>query len=329
MMRGKAIKENILYKVSLILARHVAPKMKPRFMIIEPINICNLRCKMCPYKLMMRKKSKMSMELSERIIDDVIRFGIKEVRFAGWGEPTLDNLLFDRIIYAKRKGLIVGLTTNATLLNEKIASNILETDMDYIIFSFDGVSKETYERIRIGADFERTIENIRRLVKYRNERGLNRPVINVNIVLQDDNRIELPKFKNFWKNYADGISVGEGYNLIAPLTYNIKRAYPCFRLFHEIMVMSDGKVPLCCVDYNGEVILGDLKSQTLEEIWASEKLKEIQKLHLKGEGYKIEICEKCDCLYIYKTWWILEWFRTQKPFSIIYPTISKIYRRIK
>ena len=97
--------------------------------------------------------------------------GMCGVLVQGTGEPLLYDDLFDVIRLAKSRispDGEVGLTTNATLLNDSMVGRLMETGLDFIYFSVDGASKQTYESIRIGASFEAVISNIRRCVHYRN-----------------------------------------------------------------------------------------------------------------------------------------------------------------
>jgi MoaA/NifB/PqqE/SkfB family radical SAM enzyme len=159
---------------------------------------------MCPYELMTRKKEKMSMELFKRIIDDAVTSGIKVITLNFYNEPLCDDLLFDRIRYARSKGMVVGFFSNGTI-NKNL--EILESGLDFIIFSFDGATKDTYEKIRRGANFERTKENIIDLIRERNKRGLSKPHVTISMRIQNENFSEVKDFKA-WGKLADNIHIG-------------------------------------------------------------------------------------------------------------------------
>ena len=87
---------------------------------------------------MTRKKDTMSMELYKKIVDDAAQIGIKELGLSNYGEPLLDKFLFERIEYAKSKGMQVGLTDNGTLLgrNDNVV-RLLNSNPDWIEISID------------------------------------------------------------------------------------------------------------------------------------------------------------------------------------------------
>lgn len=281
---------------------------------LETYNVCNLRCKMCTYSNMTRKKVLMSMDLFKKIIDDSVANNVKEVSLNFICEPLLDPLLFERIKYAKSKGLTVTFNSNGCLLTEEKIDALLDTGLDSVWFSLDAITKETYEKIRIGGDFEKAKNNIIKLIEKRNQKGIEKPSITVSFVTQKDNYQEISKFKSFWKECADNVHIGwinpmgkEGVSNAELELKGSRYLYPCRPIFHEMTVMSNGKVVLCCVDYDGSIVLGDLNEQTISEIWNSDKIKKIREVHISGHGDEIKLCRDTKCRILYKdgayVWW--------------------------
>ncbi len=284
-------------------------KQFPRMLIIEGCNLCNLRCVMCPYKVMTRGKSTMSMSLYRKIIDDAAHMGMTEVVISGYLEPLLDKFLFERIEYAKSKGMRVGFSTNGTLLlRNDYMKEILSSRLDWIVFSVDGVTKETYEKIRVGAKFEDVVEGVRRLIEKRLEMHLATPEIHVECCVQTQNYAEIStqrkKFFELFKG-ADVFAFGtvsmrgdEGEHLPRDLAFGTsvrsgRHIYPCRTLFSCIYCLCDGSVALCCIDYDGKVRLGNLNVQTIAEVWESEQYQKIRRLHLEGRGAQMKLCSNC------------------------------------
>ncbi len=304
----------IYYRAYYILIRRKASQGLTK-LDIETYNVCNLRCVMCPYPDMTREKVLMSMELFKKVIDDATTNRIKGVCLNFYNEPLLDPLLFERINYAKSKGLNVMFNSNGCLLTEEKTNALLDSGLDSISFSFDAATKETYEKTRVGGDFEKTKSNIIELIKERNGRGLGKPSVAVYFVAQKDNYQEISKFKSFWKEFADEVHIGwvdarrtEG---LLPEDLKLKKSrhiYPCRSIFQRMVVMSNGKVALCCVDYDGSTVLGDLNEQTINEVWNSNNIKKLRELHLNGQGDKMNLCKGTNCGAIYKegayNWWI-------------------------
>ncbi len=70
---------------------------------LEPLNVCNIECTMCPYPDMEREKTLMPMDLYKKIIDGVVAFGYTRLNLTHYNEPFLDKNLFERVRYAKTK----------------------------------------------------------------------------------------------------------------------------------------------------------------------------------------------------------------------------------
>ncbi len=265
---------------------------------IEPSNVCNAKCIMCPYSKMTRKKEIMPMDFFKKIAIDCFSNGIKNFNFNFYNEPFLDPFIFQRIKFLKSKGARVQLFSNASAVDKEKIKQIIDSGLDEIIFSIDSINKKNYELIRKGLDFKITTNNILDLVKQKKVLGLKKPKIKLNFVEQELNRDELKAFKSFWADKVDKIYVSrdDHRNKTSRLfkkKNKTQSTFPCLRLWSELIVMSNGKVPLCCVDCDGEVILGDFRKQTLREIWNSNSFKRVRRLHLDFEADQIPLCKKC------------------------------------
>lgn len=265
---------------------------------IESSNICNAKCVMCPYQKMTRKKETMPMTLFKKIVDNCLAHGIKSFSLSFYNEPFLDLFIFERIGYLKSKGVRVQLFSNGSVMDNKKIEKILKIGLDAVIFSVDGIKKETYESIRQGLVFEKTVSNILNLIKRKRDLGLEKPKIKLNFIKQELNKAELREFQSFWSDKVDKIYISSDDNRNkAPELFRGEESpfasVPCLRLWGEILVMSNGKIPLCCCDYDGEIILGDFNAQDLRDIWYSDTFKKIRQLHLNFEADKIPLCKKC------------------------------------
>ncbi|MFX0134338.1 MAG: radical SAM/SPASM domain-containing protein, partial [Candidatus Hodarchaeota archaeon] len=275
--------------------------------IIEPNNICNLRCIVCPYQKMTRKKETMPLDLFKKIVDQSIALGCKVIQLQQYNEPFTDKDIFKRISYIRSKGAEVYFYSNGTILDKTIRDKILEHPPNLIRFSIDGIEKKSYESIRVGANYEKVVSNVIKLFKERNKHGLREPIIEVCSLLLDNTRDQGQKYLNFWRNKCDNASVYPSDSRLevsySYIKYKKMKPYPCFNP-HNIVVLSNGKVCLCCVDYDGEVIFGDLNKQNLKDIINSKKVKEIYESHLKRKC-NLEICKKCSRLYVDSAfyWW--------------------------
>ncbi len=283
----------------------------PQAISIETFNLCNLKCIMCPYKDMTRQKTVMPMELFKKIVLDAKKMGVNTIILSFYSEPFLDHLIFERISFVRGQDMYVMFYSNGTVLNSEKINKLLANPPNKIIFSFDGGTKETYEKIRVNGKFDVVVSNIRNLVEERNRHGMVEPMIEVNCTIQKENYHELDLFKNLWDGIVDGYDFGivdnrEGEGHEGELEVErSKIVYPCRRLWNEMIVLSSGKVALCCVDFDGKVILGDASKRSLSEVWNGELYSKIRDLHQQKMGDKVALCRGCSKLYraAQVAWW--------------------------
>lgn len=281
----------------------------PQIAHIEVANICNARCVMCPQSTMKRKLGTMEDSLYRRIVEQCQP--LETVWTFMMGEPLMDKNLSQRITYAKNIGIKrVGIFTNASLLKPDLVDRLLASGIDHITISFDALTEETFKEIRPGLNFMQVTKNIENLVKLRRKRKQKNPFIAIEFVKMERNASEAVAFRKKWERIVDAVYISGmvnwgGVNQTKPATglyYKIRR--PCYMLWRDMVLFVDGRVTLCCYDYDGSMILGDASKQSLKEIWMGEKLAQIRNLHLRGEFEKIPICANCNAWKMLSSpWW--------------------------
>lgn len=264
---------------------------------IEVINICNLRCIMCPYEEMVTRKTrpqgKMNDPLFKKIIDEVAPFA-ELIYLHGLGEPLLHPKIFEFIKYAKKKGLRVGISTNAMLLDKTKSRKLLDSDIDYVILAMDGATKETYEKIRVGGKFEQVEQNIRQFLQLKKERK-RKPFTVIQFITMAENEKEVGLFLKKWK--------GKGANVVRikpkialkdkDKKGKVKVTPYCFHIFRSLNVYWNGTVAPCCEDVHGRYLLGNVKKESLKELWNSKKMQNLRKKNFQGKREQINICRTC------------------------------------
>lgn len=167
---------------------------KPFGIKFEVSAVCNLRCIMCPLSKGLKRKQGLLSFVNFRKVYDEIK--PPYLNLTGFGEPLLNPELFDIIRYAKKYGSIVKLDTNATLLSKENIKKLLSARPNIVSISIDGTNKKSYEKIRVGGNFDVVINNLKNLIEYRNKTG-SKSKIHVNFVLQKNNIKEIVKFIRF------------------------------------------------------------------------------------------------------------------------------------
>jgi MoaA/NifB/PqqE/SkfB family radical SAM enzyme len=278
-------------RIMLATGRDTAPRL-PEIVQIESTNICNAKCVFCPRDEMGRKQGVMDMALFRKIVDECAALGIAHVRMHNYGEPFVDRGLVEKVRYAKEKGIPqVGMISNGSLITEQAARGMIEAGLDAINVSVDASGREVFERTRVGLRYDKVIGNIERLVRLRQESGRQRPKLILSFVRQNDSADE-QAFIDHWRRIADKIHITDLHNWAGTLNQQSDVNYPCYRPWLTFTALWDGRVALCCADFDGRNILGDLRTSTIAEIWNSETYRAVRREHLTSGGPAI--CRSCD-----------------------------------
>lgn len=303
---------NYLYDKKINKTIEKLGKNPPVCIHIATTNYCNASCIMCPHHKL-KDFGTMDMKTYKKIINNCKKLKIKNLILSFFGEPLIDKKLDERIKYAKSKGISVGFSSNASLLNETWAKKLIESGLDSITISLDGYSKETYEKIRKGLKFDEVKKNILGLVNMKKRLRKNNPNIYLVLVEMEENKNEIKDFYKEWKNKVQAINIINMRNWADTIEKEgTKKSFhsrkdlnrkPCISIWTEMFVDWRGNVVLCCDDWNSSVILGNLKKQKIEEIWNGKKLGKIREAHKKREFYKIPMCAACNKKSI---WWLIK-----------------------
>lgn len=268
-------------------ARHV-----PDIVQIESTNLCNAKCVFCPRDEMHRRQGVMDMDLFRKVVDECATLGITHVRVHNYGEPFLDKQLVEKVRYAKSRGIKeVGMISNGSLITEELARGMIDAGLDAINISVDASGKETFERTRVHLNYDTVIGNVRTLARLRNELGRKRPKLILSFVRQG-NTADEQAFIDEWRAVADKIHITDLHNWAGTLNATSDVQFPCYRMWLTFTVLWDGRVSLCCADFDGRHILGDVRTSSIAEIWNSPAYRAVRRQQLSDGGP--EICRSCD-----------------------------------
>jgi radical SAM protein with 4Fe4S-binding SPASM domain len=280
----------------------------PTHLDIEVTNNCNLRCVMCPINFMEGTKEHMDYDLYKKIIDEGSQYGLNSIKFNWRGEPLLHQKIIEMVKYAKNKGVIdVQFNTNAQLLTEETSAKLIDAGLDRIIFSVDGASEEVYEKIRRGGKYGRLVKNVENFARIRKEKGTTKPFTRIQFVKMKENLSDVDKFTKKWTGVIDEVCVnpylnplGQSEDERSTEKLNIIRRQPCNQLWQRLTISWDGKVMMCCGDWEMKVVLGDANTDSIYKIWHSKRLNTIRKVHRNLKLEKIPVCTKCPVMDSYK-----------------------------
>lgn len=264
---------------------------------------CNYNCIICPHHKLIRKKEFMSFELFKELFDKINdeTDQYTNITFPGMGEPTLDKTLYDKIAYAKEKrpDLTVTFITNASSLTPEKWKYIEGLGVTSVRVSFYGNDAESYTKImgvRTKGMFDRVVKNLEEICRIKEKTKL---LLTMNIIDKDHDVVPMDWIK-YWEGLgADLIEVWAPHNWVNAVHYrdsNVEKLDTCGRPFNgPLQIQVDGTVNMCCFDYDGHLTMGDLKTQSLKEIFQSPMYKKIVECHTSGnfEGSGL-ICGDCD-----------------------------------
>jgi len=273
----------------------------PIHLDIESTNACNLYCPFCattyknwgPYK-----KGFLDFSLFKRVIDEGVDNGLYSTKLSFRGEPLLHPYIAEMVAYAKKKGIIdIYFNTNATVLDENKINQLIDAGLDRISISFEGTGKEVYERYRIGAQYEITVNNIRKLRDIRDKRGALHPQVRIQTVLFPGLKETFSQYVDFWKDIADEVGYVDARHEKPTDDHKGYIAdWACPFLWQRMVVLWEGTLLPCLMhgisDFN-LMSLGNIEDVSIKEIWRGQRVCEYRKLHRKGATHKLQACDCC------------------------------------
>ena len=279
----------------------------PDYVYVELTNICNAKCVICATPTMQRSRKIMSMDLFCKIVDECGRYRPKKILPFLHGESLLVPNVVDYFRYIRKvaPGVHVNLTTNGSRLSAALTDIFLKENLlDSVVVSIDGGNKETFEKIRLGLNYERVRKNVLHFIKRRNQLGKSSPEVTISMVTMNENKHTKKKLKEVWKE-ADNVNFSVYFNWAGKLKNRDRFEYKgnfCERLYHYITILADGRVGMCCFDSEAQHVVGDINKQSVHEVWHSKEFRRKRKLLYDRDFDQLTLCSSCD--YINHPSWI-------------------------
>lgn len=312
----KAIKDNIVCKERNRL-EEVIPLITPYTVAIDPSNLCNFKCNFCAIQSKKEdlsfKKQIMDLELFKKTIDDIKNFPdkLKVLRINGQGEPLLNPHLAEMIQYAKDNNVadFIEIITNGSRLSPELNQKLIDTGIDRIRISIEALDEEGYQKIA-GAklDFNAFLNNIKDLHDRSKDCEIYCKIVDVAVPTDEDksrfyemfgdicDRVFIDNVIPMWSDFddiKDKMNTNEEGEILGVHGQKVKNIQVCPFPFYSLIINADGEVTVCCADWKRKLIVGDLKTQSLKEIWNGSILKNFWIDMLKGKKGQYEMCQKC------------------------------------
>jgi hypothetical protein len=272
----------------------------PERINVEPTNLCNMRCRLCPHPILQRPRGRIDPALFRRIAGECGPHGTT-LWLQYMGEPLLHPEIVRMICDAKQAGVKqVGLSTNASLLDAPMAEQLLASGLDRLECSVDALDAEEFLACRGTDDFSRVERNIEGFLLAKRKRGSARPVTSIQYMafsLCGEERSARVKAR--WKDLlgpGDFIMSIEDYSF-AGTVRALRRAekrFPCRWPFRSAVILWDGTLVMCGSDPDGRAPMGDLARQGIREIWQGARFRRVRDLHRSGQWDRLPLCRGCD-----------------------------------
>jgi MoaA/NifB/PqqE/SkfB family radical SAM enzyme len=274
----------------------VCPGLPPTG-IIATTHRCNMSCRMCIRTTRNFTGPDMEIDLFRKIIDSWVP-SLRFLSMDGPGETVINPGAFEMVRYAKSRGVRVMFSTNATLLDDKITAAILDSGLDLIIFSVNGVTPETYKAVH-GQDCCREVHaNIHSFLK-RRQAAKSAIVVAVQMIRLPETLAEVGAFYKTWQQVPGVDIVRVKKDVVCnegslPEKSVLKRRNACSRLWHGPMH----------IEPNGDVYaspgvlfkagpVGNVKEQSLAELWNGDRMRLMRTAHLSGDLSNLPECVQC------------------------------------
>jgi MoaA/NifB/PqqE/SkfB family radical SAM enzyme len=291
----------------------------PLVLQIQTQSFCNGRCIICPYSSVKKELEQgfMDWSLFQKIADELRSANqLSTVGFALQNEPLLDKRLFDWIKYMKSlcpdKQCVV--TTNGEPLDRFGVEQVKQSGIDRIVISLNAYSKEMYEKINVGLDFDKVMVNVSNLLA---DPSL-KPKVELSFRLTNENPAEVRSAVRYWKargvrtrvmgisnragslvNY-EAVRLKSASNNIPPYKRFWRRTMSglrgvlgCEIPFHRMDILFNGDTLMCCQDWTRAMTVGNATTASIKEIWNCSEMNEARRSIMRKRYEQIALCQDC------------------------------------
>jgi len=279
-------------------------KSMPFILHFEPTNLCNLKCPTCYTAKGWSATPRGSVSFGDyRKVIDELKGALVLVRLDGLGESFLNPDLFSMIRYTARSGIASAISTNLTTFKPGDCEKVVDAGLDYLIISLDGATKETYEKIRVGADFERVISTVKEMVAAKKARKRRTPFIEIQFILFEENAHEAKRVEKLARSLGiDRVLFKEAREgRLRETREKSAETKPCYWLWYVMNVVWTGDLKACCTSGLASAYsFGNIIKNPVRTEWNNAAMQASRRLFTAEADRNAQSLAGCKCLTCYK-----------------------------
>ncbi len=283
----------------------------PKVIRIGPTNLCTAQCKYCPREhIHAGGCGYMDFALFERIASWAEQNKVKDISFALFGEPLIHERIFDMIELSQKKGLRVGISSNAIKMNQDYADKLLSYNLANIEMSLDGYTEDEYLEGKKVGQYKQAKKNIEYLLEKAKEEN-SKARFNIHFV--DAGNVSAKnkrKFVKYWSGKLEGLNyvtsfyyephnwagtradIGKDASSIDKLLGKLELKKPCIYI-KGLNIDWNGNVIICTNDPTDTAVIGNINNNKIEDIYNGERRMKYLEAHEKGDFRELN-CAKCN-----------------------------------
>lgn len=244
-------------------------------------------------------RSELSPELAEKVFEELAQADDARITLAGVGDPLLHPEVFQIIDAARRAGIrAIHIETDLLVSDAGLIDQLVDSRVDIVSAHVPAMNAQTYHAVMGVEGLAVVLENMRRFVTRRQQRGAGVPLIVPYFTKCQGNLAELEAWYDQWLN-ALGCAVISGPSdfcgqvpdcAVADMSPTKRRA--CARLDSRLTMLSDGRAVSCEQDVTARQVLGDLRFDSLAIVWNS-GMQALRQTHERGRFDSNPLCAAC------------------------------------
>lgn len=260
---------------------------------------CNMRCLICHSRK--RTNKKLERKIIDKIFSEGKEYGLASCAFGLDSESLVDlPLLYYAIDQATKNGVMdIIVCTNGLLLSEEVSENLIDKGVSYLRISLDAASPEVYAKMRSGESLKKVEGNILKFLEIRKKKNAPLPKLRISFCKTSANMHEVNLFIEKWEKIVDHIDIQRyistfgSVELSAADKANNKQLTFCKDPFRRVGILANGDVQCCCSFAHKDIIVGNIYSSTVFDIWNGEKMSKIQDAFLFDTTQVPTFCKAC------------------------------------